>query len=148
MDDVCEKPSSVGPSWPARVKTTAVPTTDAFPATTTPPAQSQPAGVNTFVPGGTIVKPVTSAGITHSNALSNEDIVRLMAYLDGKEYTVAYAMAFLNIRHADMAKAGAWDDLYAIAAKQLELAGVKRCFSCDRWFRDRNSLSVACVLCR
>ena len=146
VDDVCAKPSSVGSTWLARVKTTAVPTTDAFP--TTPPAQSQPAGVNTFVPGGTTVKPVTSAGITHSNALSHEDIVRLMAYLDGKGYTVAYAMAFLNIRHADMAKAGAWDDLYAIAAKQLELAGMKRCFSCDRWFRDRNSLSVACVLCR
>ena len=137
VDDVCERPSLVGPIWPAWVKTTVVPTT------TTPPA-----GVNTFVPGGTIVKPVTSAGITHSNALSHEDIVELMAYLDGKEYTVAYAMAFLDIRRADMAKDGPHDDLYAIAAKQLELAGMKRCFGCDRWFRDKNSLSVACVSCR
>jgi hypothetical protein len=134
-DEVCAKPTPVGPSWHSQVQVKEMPKPSA-------PAQSQPAEVSTFIPGGSIVKPETSAGITHKNALHQQDVHRLMYVLEGTVRTITYSLTMLGIRGVD----------FAIAEKQLHLAGMDRCPYCDRWFREEyrqgRGRAGACYLCQ
>jgi len=133
-DDVCAKPISVGPNWASQVKA----------ATPAAPAQSQPANSSPGIHGGaSIMPPATSAGITHKNALNQQDVIRLKYALDGTVRTISYALAQLNLRGAD----------YMVAERQLHLAGMARCPYCDRWFEEEyrkgyDGLTGACYLCR